>query len=132
MSVLREEIPAPCPGLDFQGMFGHHQAVVIRAGGLIFCSGMLAVNPETGEREHGTVGKETERIFENLKLVLEAAGSSIERIVQVHALIYDRIEYDVLNRVYRRYVPHSPPCRTVWSTQIEAGLKVQLDVIAAA
>jgi 2-iminobutanoate/2-iminopropanoate deaminase len=132
MSVLREEIPAPSAGLDFKALFGHHQSVAIRAGGLIFCSGMLAVNPETGEREHGTVGSETARIFENLKLVLESAGSSLERIVQVHAVIYDRIEYDVLNRVYRRYVPLAPPCRTVWGTQIEAGLKVQLDVIAAA
>ena len=93
---------------------------------------MLAINPQTGEREHGTVTSETRRIFENLKLVLESAGSSLERIVQVHALIYDRIEYDVLNRVYRQYVPNAPPCRTVWSVQIEAGLKVQLDIIAAA
>ncbi len=132
MSIVREEIFAPSPGLDFQAGFGHHQSLAIRAGGLVFCSGMLAINPETGEREHGTVGSETGRIFENLKLVLASAGSSLERIVQVHALIYDRIEYDVLNRVYRHYVPHEPPCRTVWSVQIESGLKVQLDVIAAA
>jgi enamine deaminase RidA (YjgF/YER057c/UK114 family) len=52
--------------------------------------------------------------------------------VQVHALIYDSIEYDVLNRVYRQYVANGPPARTVWSAQIEAGFKVQLDVIAAA
>jgi 2-iminobutanoate/2-iminopropanoate deaminase len=93
---------------------------------------MLAVDPRTGERQHGTVTSETARIFENLKLLLESAGSSLDRIVQVHALIYDRIEYDVLNRVYRRYLPDAPPCRTVWSCQIEAGFKVQLDVIAAA
>ena len=130
-SHLRELVRAPSAGLDFQTLFGHYQSPAIRAGGLIFCSGMLAINPETGEREHGTVASETRRIFENLKLLLESAGSSLSRIVQVHALIYDRIEYDVLNRVYRHYVPHEPPCRTVWSVQIEAGLKVQLDIIAA-
>jgi 2-iminobutanoate/2-iminopropanoate deaminase len=92
---------------------------------------MLAVNPDTGEREQGTVTSETRRIFENLRLLLEAAGSSLDRLVQVHALIYDRIEYDVLNRAYRQYVPDGPPARTVWSVQIEAGFKVQLDVIAA-
>ena len=43
---------------------------------------------------------EARRIFENLKLLLESAGSSLDRIVQVHAMIYDRIEYDVLNRIY--------------------------------
>jgi 2-iminobutanoate/2-iminopropanoate deaminase len=132
MALAREILPAPSPGLDFAAVFGHPQTLAIRAGGLIFFSGMLAINPQTGEREHGTITSETRRIFENLKLSLESAGSSLDRIVQVHALIYDRIEYDVLNRVYRQYVPNAPPCRTVWSVQIEAGLKVQLDVIAAA
>jgi 2-iminobutanoate/2-iminopropanoate deaminase len=132
MAPVREPVSAPAPGFDFSATFGHHQTPAIRAGGLIFCSGMLAVDPRTGERQHGTVTSETARIFENLKLLLESAGSSLDRIVQVHALIYDRIEYDVLNRVYRRYLPDAPPCRTVWSCQIEAGFKVQLDVIAAA
>ncbi|HEU0157003.1 MAG TPA: Rid family hydrolase [Stellaceae bacterium] len=129
---MRDVIPAPLPGLDLRREYGHHQSAAIRAGGLIFCSGMVAVNPEGGEREHGTVTSETRRIFENLKLLLESAGSSLDRIVQVHAMIYDRIEYDVLNRAYRRYVPNAPPARTVMSVQIEAGFKVMLDVIAAA
>lgn len=132
MTVARDVIAAPAPGLDFAAVFGHHQSAAIRAQGLIFCSGMLAIDPATGERRHGTVTSETRQIFENLKLLLESCGSSLDRIVQVHALIYDRIEYDVLNRVYRQYVPNAPPARTVWSCQIEAGLKVQLDVIAAA
>src|ERR1700745_2626390 len=129
---MREAIAAPRPGLDFRLHYGHHQAPAVRAGGLIFCSGMVAVDPETGEREHGTVTSETRPLFENLKLLLESAGSSLDRIVQVHAMIYDRIEYDVLNRVYRQYVPNAPPARTVMSVQIEAGFRVMLDVIAAA
>jgi 2-iminobutanoate/2-iminopropanoate deaminase len=132
MTTIREVLAPPCAGLDMRAQYSHHQSVAIRAGGLIFCSGVLAINPETGEREHGTVTSETKRIFENLKLILEAHGSSLARIVQVHAMIYDRIEYDVLNRMYRQYVPHQPPARTVWSVQIEAGFKVQLDVTAAA
>src|SRR6516164_9088544 len=123
---------APMPGLDLCREYGHRQSPAIRAGGLIFCSGMVAINPESGEREHGTVTSETRRIFENLKLLLESAGSSLDRIVQMHAMIYDRIEYDVLNRLYRQYVPNAPPARTVMSVQIEAGFKVMLDVIAAA
>src|ERR1051326_4664418 len=130
-AFMREVIPAPAPGLDLRREYGHHQSPAIRAGGLIFCSGMIAINPQTGEREHGTVTTETRRIFENLKLLLQAAGSSLDRLVQAHAMIYDRIEYDVLNRAYRQFVP-SPPARTVMSVQIEAGFKVMLDVIAAA
>src|SRR5215831_7324006 len=100
---MREVISAPLSGLDLRQHYGHHQSPAIRAGGLIFCSGMLPVDPETGERRHGTLTSEAHVIFGNLKLLLlESAGSSLDRLVQVHALIYDSIEYDVLNRVYRR------------------------------
>jgi 2-iminobutanoate/2-iminopropanoate deaminase len=63
-------------------------------------------------------------------MILESAGSSLDRLVAVHAGIYDRIEYDVLNRVYRQYVPNGPPARTVWSIQIIDGFKVQIDAVA--
>jgi 2-iminobutanoate/2-iminopropanoate deaminase len=129
---MREVIATPVSGLDLRREYGHHQSPAIRAGGLVFCSGMVAINPETGEREHGTVTSETRRIFENVRLLLASAGSSLERLVQVHAMIHDRIEYDVLNRAYRRFLPSAPPARTVMSVQIEAGFKVMLDVIAAA
>lgn len=119
------------PGLEFSRVFGYPQSSAIETGGLIFCSGMVAVNPETGEREHGTVTSETRRIFENLKILLEENGSDLARIVQVHAMIYSRLEYDVLNRVYRQYLPTSPPARMVWQVVIESGFKVQLDVVAA-
>jgi 2-iminobutanoate/2-iminopropanoate deaminase len=78
----------------------------------------------------GTVTSEAHQVFHNLKLVLEKAASSLDRLVSVHAGIYDRIEYDALNRVYRQYVPNGPPARTVWSIQIVDGFKVQLDAIA--
>src|SRR3970040_3129316 len=128
----REVITAPWPGLDLRRHYGHFQSPAIHAGGLIFCSGMIPVDPHTGERLHGTLTSEAHVIFGNLKLLLESAGSSLDRLVQVHALIYDSIEYDVLNRVYRQYVANAPPARTVMSVQIEAGFKVMLDVIAAA
>lgn len=130
--MTRDVISAPAPGLDLRKLYGCQQSVAIRANGLIFVSGMVAVDPETGERLHGSVTNETHRIFQNLKLVLESAGSSLDQIVQVHAYIYDRIEYDVLNRVYEKYLSHLPPARTVWSVQIESGFKVQLDAVAVA
>ena len=130
--MIREIIAPPARGLDFKSLYGYQQSMAVRANGLIFVSGMVAVDPETGERLHGSVTSETHRIFQNLKLILESAGSSLSRIVQVHAYIYDRIEYDILNRVYEKYLVHLPPARTVWSVQIESGLKVQLDAIAVA
>jgi enamine deaminase RidA (YjgF/YER057c/UK114 family) len=83
------------------------------AGGLIFCSGMLPVGPETGERRHGTLTSEAHVIVGNLKLLLESAVSLLDRLVQVHALIYDSIEYDVLNRVYRLYAADGGDVRCV-------------------
>jgi 2-iminobutanoate/2-iminopropanoate deaminase len=129
---MREAIVAPRPGLDFRLHYGHHQSPAIRAGGLIFCSGMLPIDPETGDRRHGTLTSEAHVIFGNLDLLLRSAGSSLGRLVQVHALIYDSIEYDVLNRVYRQYVAGGPPARTVWTAQIEAGFKIAIDAVAAA
>jgi 2-iminobutanoate/2-iminopropanoate deaminase len=131
-TAMRDIIAAPAPGLDLRRHYGHHQSPAVRAGGLIFCSGILPVDAQTGEHCHGTLTSEAHVIFANLKQILESAGSSLDRLVQVHALIYDSIEYDVLNRVYRQYVANGPPARTVWAAQIEAGFKVQLDAVAAA
>ena len=128
--LARIVIPPPCRGLDLAAGYGWAQSTAIRAGDYLFVSGMVAIDPESGERLNGTVASETDRVFQNLKLVLESAGSSLERLVQVRAMIYDRIEYDALNRVYRRYVPNGPPARTVWSVQIIDAFKVQLDAIA--
>jgi len=83
---------------------------------------MVADNPETAEHAHGAVASETRQIFENLKLLLESAGSSLDRLIQVHAMIYDRIEYDVLNQVYRQYVPNGPPARTGRSIPDQASI----------
>ena len=125
-------VPPPRPGLDMATHYGWVQCTAIRAGGYLFVSGVVAVDPDSGERLNGTLTSEAHRAFQNLKLVLESAGSSLDRLVQVRAMIYDRIEYDALNRVYRQYVPAGPPARTVWSVRIVDAFKVQLDTIAVA
>jgi 2-iminobutanoate/2-iminopropanoate deaminase len=130
--LARLVVPPPSPGLDMAAGYGWVQSAAIRAGDYVFVSGIVAVDPETGERLNGTLTSEAHRAFRNLQLVLEAAGSSLAHLVQVRAMIYDRIEYDALNRVYRQYVPEGPPARTVWSVRIMDAFKVQLDAIALA
>jgi 2-iminobutanoate/2-iminopropanoate deaminase len=125
-------VPPPCSGLDMSARYGWAQSSAIRAGGYLFVSGVVAIDPANGERLNGTLTSEAHRAFQNLELVLESAGSSLDRLVQVRAMIYDRIEYDALNRVYRQYVPEGPPARTVWSVRIIDAFKVQLDAVALA
>jgi 2-iminobutanoate/2-iminopropanoate deaminase len=129
-TIARIIVPPPSLGLDMAAGYGWPQSAAVRAGDYVFVSGTVAIDPDSGERLNGTVTSEAHRVFQNLKLVLESAGSSLDRLVQVHAMIYDRIEYDALNRVYRQYVPNGPPARTVWSVQIVDAFKVQLDAIA--
>ena len=130
--LTRVVVPPPCRGLDMSAGYGWVQSTAIRAGDYLFVSGVVAIDPESGERLNGTLTSEAHRAFQNLQLVLEAAGSSLARLVQVRAMIYDRIEYDALNRVYRQYVPEGPPARTVWGVRIMDAFKVQLDAVAVA
>ena len=123
-------VPPPRRGLDMAAGYGWVQSTAIRAGDYLFVSGVVAIDSDSGERLNGTLTSEAHRAFQNLKLVLESAGSWLARLVQVRAMIYDRIEYDALNRVYRQYVPDGPPARTVWSVRIIDAFKVQLDAIA--
>src|SRR5260370_5316905 len=126
---MRDVVAAPLTGLDLRQHYGHHQSPAIRAGGLIFCSGMLPVDPQTGERRHGTLTSEAHVIFGNLKLLLESAGSSLARLVQVHPLIYDSIEHNRLNRVHRQYVANGTPAPTPWAAQNAAAVKCENDLI---
>jgi 2-iminobutanoate/2-iminopropanoate deaminase len=130
MPLERVVIPPPTRGLDMEANYGFPQSTAIRAGNYVFLSGITAIQPGTGERMLGTVTSEAHQCFQNLSMILGRAGSSLERVVQVHAMIYDRVEYDVLNRVYRQYMADAPPARTVWSVKLPYGFKVQLDVVA--
>src|SRR5260370_35421480 len=123
---MRDVIAAPATGLDLRQHYGHHQSPAIRAGGLIFCSGMLPVDPQTGERRHGTLTSEAQVIFGNLKLLLESAGSSLDRLVSGYPLMYDSGETDVVNPVYPQYRGHVPPATTRRSAHIHARLKCQV------
>src|SRR3954468_3592972 len=104
-------VPAPRAGLDMSAGYGWVQSAAIRAGDYVFVSGVVAVDPESGERLNGTLTSEAHRAFQNLQLVLAAAGSSLAGLVQVRAMIYDRIEYDALNRAYREDASGGPPAR---------------------
>lgn len=131
MAAGREVITTR-PKLDAGKIFNLPFSPAIRAGGFIFCSGSVAVNPETGEPEHGTVAGETRRILQNLKALLESAGSSLEKVVKVNVLLYDMNEFENMNRVYREFFPKEPPARTTCGVQLAWGFKVEIECVALA
>ncbi len=77
----------------------------IKADGFVFASGQIALDPDTGEMVSGGVQPETERVLENIKAVLAAAGTSLEKVVQSTVYLADMAEFPAMNEIYARYFP---------------------------
>ena len=105
----------------------------VRANGLVFASGQIALEPDTGEMVQGGIQAETERILENIKAVLSAAGSSLENVVQSTVYLADMADFPAMNEVYARYFPASPPARaTVAVASLPRNARVEIAVTAVA
>lgn len=109
----------------------YSQAVV--ANGLVFASGQIPLDPTTGILIEGDIAAQTERVLENLKAVLEAAGSSLDRVLRVTVFLKDVNEFAAMNDVYGRYFPNQPPSRsTIEAARLPRSAKVEMDAIALA
>jgi 2-iminobutanoate/2-iminopropanoate deaminase len=121
-TILTDKAPAP--------IGPYSQAV--RCGNLIFVSGQLPIDPKTGSVPTG-IAAETRQVFENLKAVLEAAGSSLDKALKVAVYMKDLGEFGEMNRVYATYLHDSPPARsTVQVAALPKGVSVEIDIIAEA
>jgi 2-iminobutanoate/2-iminopropanoate deaminase len=115
---------APSP---FQGA-PYSQA--IKAGGLVFVSGQLGLEP--GETEiSGTIQEQTEQIFRNLRAILEEAGSGLDRIVKTTVFLTDLANFQGMNEVYAQHVGADRPARsTVGIAELPSGALVEIEAIA--
>jgi len=105
----------------------------IRAAGLLFLSGQTPLDPATGTMVEGDIAKQTERVLENLKAVLTAAGSSLERAVKTTVFLKDMNDFTAMNEVYGRYFPIDPPARsTIEAARLPKDARVEMDLIALA
>jgi 2-iminobutanoate/2-iminopropanoate deaminase len=105
----------------------------IRANGFIFISGQIAFNPATGQLVEGDVASQTERVLQNLKAIVEAAGSSLEKAVKTTVFLKDMGDFAAMNEVYARFFPASPPARsTVEAARLPRDARVEIDLIALA
>lgn len=105
----------------------------IRANGFIFISGQGALDPASGKLLEGGTAQQTERVLENLRAIVEAAGSSLDHAVKVSVFLKDMNDFDAMNEVYARYFPKNRPARTtVEVARLPRDIRVEIDLIALA
>lgn len=103
----------------------------VRAGGFVFCSGQIALDPASGKLLEGDVRQQTERVLQNLKAVLEAAGSSLAGVVKSSVFLAEMGDFAAMNEVYAKAFPQNPPARsTVAVKDLPKGARVEIDVVA--
>jgi 2-iminobutanoate/2-iminopropanoate deaminase len=105
----------------------------VKANGFVFVSGQVAFDPATGQLVEGDIARQTERVLESLKAILEAAGSSLGRAVKTTVFLKDMGDFAAMNEVYGRYFSADPPARsTVEVARLPRDVRVEIDVIALA
>ena len=103
----------------------------IKAGGLVFVSGQGALDPATGQPKRDSVEVESRLVMENLKVILEAAGSSLERVVKSTCYLTDLADFQTFNKVYGEYFQKDPPARTtIQAARLPLDFRVEVDVVA--
>jgi 2-iminobutanoate/2-iminopropanoate deaminase len=102
----------------------------IRANGFIFLSGMIAIDPVTGQRKHGTIEEEARQILDNVTHMLESAGSSRAKVVRVLVMLTDMGKWGAFNDIYREYFPHEPPARSAIGVALNNGMKIEIECTA--
>jgi 2-iminobutanoate/2-iminopropanoate deaminase len=103
----------------------------IAANGFVFCSGQIALDPDTGELVQGSVGDETRRCMDNLAAVLAAAGTDLGRAVKVTAYLADIADFAEFNSVYETFVGDEPPARAAFAVKdLPRGAHVEIECIA--
>ncbi|MEN6608859.1 MAG: RidA family protein [Bryobacteraceae bacterium] len=108
----------------------YSQAVI--AGGMVYASGQIPINPATGQIVEGGTAVQTERILENLKAVLEASDSSLAQVVKTTVFLKDMNDFAAMNEVYGRYFADQAPARsTIEVARLPRDVRVEIDVIAA-
>jgi 2-iminobutanoate/2-iminopropanoate deaminase len=103
----------------------------IRANGLLFVSGQVAIDPATQQVISGDIGAQTERVLKNLSGILRAAGSGLEKVVRSTVFLKNMGDFAAMNEVYGKYFSSTPPARsTVEVARLPKDVLVEIDVIA--
>ncbi|HXN63698.1 MAG TPA: RidA family protein [Candidatus Acidoferrales bacterium] len=105
----------------------------VKANGLVFVSGQIAIDPQTQQIVPGDIAQQTARVMENLKGIVEAAGSSMGQVVKTSVFLADMNDFAAMNEVYGRYFASTPPARaTVQVSRLPKDVRVEIELIALA
>ncbi len=107
----------------------YSQAVALP--GLVFCSGQIPIVPSSGAMAEADIKVQTRQVLENLRAVLEAAGSSLPKVVKTTVFLADMGDFAAMNEVYAQYFPSGPPARsTVQVAKLPRDARVEIEAIA--
>ena len=114
------------------GAIGPYSQAVV-AGGFVYASGQIPLDPATGQFVEGGVGEQTRQVLKNLSKVLEAAGSSLGRVVKTTVFLADMNDFAAMNEAYAEFFAEEPPARsTVQAARLPRDARVEIDVVALA
>ncbi len=106
-------------------------AQAIKANGFVFTAGQIALDPQTGNLIDGGIGAQTRQVLDNLRAVLDAAGSSFDRVVKATVFLEQMSDFAAMNEVYAQYLGEAKPARsTVAAAELPRGALVEIDLIA--
>ena len=121
--VRTETAPAPFQGAPY--------SQAIKGNGLVFVSGQLALKPDHAEIVGDTIAEQTEQVLTNLRAILEAAGSGLDRLVKTTVFLQNLDDFNGMNEVYKQHVGEQPPARsTVEIAKLPSGALVEIEAIA--
>lgn len=103
----------------------------VKTGNMVFCSGQIPIDPQTGEFVSNDIVEQTEQVFKNLTAVLEAAGTSLNKVVKTTVFLADMNDFVAMNEVYAKYFNENKPARaTVQAARLPRDARVEIDCIA--
>jgi 2-iminobutanoate/2-iminopropanoate deaminase len=121
--VRTDTAPAPFQGAPY--------SQAIKAHGFVFVSGQLSLEPGHTELRAGTIREQTEQVFANLRAILEAAGSGLDRLVKTTVFLQNLDDFQGMNEVYAKHVGERPPARsTVEVARLPSGALVEIEAVA--
>lgn len=123
--VRTEAAPAPFQGAPY--------SQAIKAGGLVFVAGQVSLKPDHAEIVGDTIEQQTEQVLANLRAILEAAGSGLDRLVKTTVFLQSLDDFTGMNEVYKRHVGDQPPARSTFEVaKLPSGALVEIEAIALA